>query len=744
MSSESITTTRRAHLRSDGPAENPYGIRTNSWGVKTEDQGSQNEESFAGSEDRDGKTRLQHGSPAGTKDQENQDDSGDEEAMEEGSKTGSKGDAGSSPPEQGSERPKRNRGSLRDRSGSDKRRTRESATRVRYRRGRDWSLKEGSERERYWGDRHRYRDRLGSDKGSTTERGPFGFGGDEDSSPRSLRGGRNSADERRRRQRQDRLASHRGSITESRDRVGRDRGTTTERGQTDFVEDEESSSRSLKGNGLEVLLEQLVRLKESLATVQGEVRELLSTVLTRLQSTPLRKGDERKGHGRSFQRRSKEPRVGGYEQSREVSRSPSRERGLEVRRTHRKKKTRKKRLKVQFEESSSDSLEGSIPISREKHLEAVRKVPALANRKSPLKWLLAYKRYARSRKWAEADYCHMLPLVWGNQLGVVTENWFEGLSKRRRSTPLKLEQAFVRKFAQEDTEHFIQEIMHSVQGEGELCEDWFIKVYKQFKQMCEWVPKDMPTEERFIRVMVTRFTDRYMLVSLNDAQGLDETESSTDEGGSRPVLSATKIRHICKKADRLRRRLRRLGAEGFKRHKRFNQSRGGSLVDGMAANPTGMYAEGGEDLERANELCAGNGVHDLGEITSVRSVGGALTKLDMPTSGQIKREEDLQDFRNVVGRLHEPDHKNQICGFHACTLRGCNMGNRCAHAHEDRVNVKCEFYASPLQCPHGIFCRRRHLNEEYGVWLRDGANSSSYRFAIWQDKKSRFRRQPQE
>ena len=59
MSSESITTTRRAHLRSDGPAENPYGIRMNSWGVETEDQGLQNEESFAGSEDREGKTRLQ-------------------------------------------------------------------------------------------------------------------------------------------------------------------------------------------------------------------------------------------------------------------------------------------------------------------------------------------------------------------------------------------------------------------------------------------------------------------------------------------------------------------------------------------------------------------------------------------------------------------------------------------------------------------------------------------------------------
>ena len=732
-----------------------------------------------GSGDSGGETRLQHGSPAGTKVQD-----ADRKAVQEDSSDKQEDNATG---EGGSETERRQTG-LED-EGDDsspnsvrggewsveevrRRQHSDRGTRKSERGGHDRpvrlisslqrlisSLQRGDSVRGDQGDELKVRDR-------TTPRRSKELGGsghDRPAHPTSFssKGGEHSVEERNRQRKQRRSRRLRG-----RSGGGSSGSAGTKVQQTGLDEE---------GDSLEVLLEQLVRLKESFVTVQGKMKELLSIVLTRLQSMSLKKGD-----GREPQRRSRKlggdgqdrstqaisslqgsdsnhedqdrserrgsgdngMRGGGY-RSREDSRSPSQERGDRGKKK-RKKKSKKKDLKVQFEESSSDSWEGSIPISREKHLEAVRKVPALANRKNPLKWLLAYKRYARSRKWGEADYCHMLPLVWDNQLGGITENWFEGLSKRRRSTPLKLEQAFVRKFAQEYAENFIQETMHSVQGEGEWCEDWFIRVYKQFKQMREWVPKDVPSEERFLRVMVTRFTDHYMLVSLNDAQGLDETESSADGGGSRPVLSATKIKHICKKADRLRRRLRRLDAQGSKRHQQLNQSRGGSLVDGMAVDPTDMYGEGDENLERTSKFRVGNEVHNLGGIPITRSVGGTLAKLDMPTSGQIKREGDLQDFRNVVGRLHEPDHKNQVCGFHACTLRGCNMGDRCAHAHEDRVNVKCEFYASPVQCPHGIFCRRRHLNEEYGVWLRDGANSSSFRFAIWKDQKSRFRREPRE
>ena len=638
---------RRVRLRSDGAAENPQGLRMNSWDTEVKTQGSQDEQLPAGSGESGGETRLQHGSPAGTSDPENQGGSGDEvpreeeKDMEDGRKTDSKKEAGSSLPGQDNERAKHNRGTLRNRSGSERRRVRENNTKVRHRRGRERILKDGSS------------------KGSS------------------------------------------------------------------------GSSSDLEKS---LHLERLVRLEESLMTVQKEVSskfELISTLLLQMKSegVTLQENESKQaGHERPNRGGSKD-RAGSR------SSTPTKE--------TRKKKKRKKGTKVHFEESSEDSSEGAIPFSREKHLEAVRKVPALANKKNPLEWLLAYKQYSRSRKWSDADYCHMLPLVWDDRKGGATEEWFEGLSERRRSTPIKLEKAFVRKFGQEDTENFVQEAMYSVQGDDEFCEDWFIKVYKQFKQMREWVPRDMPTEERFMRVVVTRFTDRAMLQSLNEAQGLDEdTESSTDGAESgRMVLTVTQIRRLAKKADRLRRRLE---AQGSKRHKQRELSPEYSLVEDIAVKAIDLRGEGDDELEQVYEFYAENQVSDLGGVLSVRSVAVALARLELPRARQTRREVDMKDFRNVVSSKHEADHENQICGFHACKLRGCNMGGRCAHAHEDRKNVKCQFYASPLECPHGIFCRQRHQNEEYGVWFRDRTNPGSYRFAIWKDQKSRFRREPQE
>ena len=663
--------------------------------------------------------------------------------------------------------------------------------------------------------------------GSETEKGPTGFEVEGDAlSSHSVEGGRQSGEDRQRQRRRERRRRERG------------RNRSSGSASTDL-------DKTLH-------LERLVRLEESLITVQKEVStkfDLISNMLLELSSQPSGKdaggemgegsrstrlghdrlsrrgGDRgarkvgRKGHDRldrpsssprrghsgereverkvhdrpdrsassshrGDSRRPKEPSRGGHDRpnqltplspkggepscdetdiavqpsasrsqrggvdeagrngDREDSRSPSWERG---RRGHRrrKKKGKRKSGKVHFEDSSSESSEGAIPISREKHLEAVRKVPSLANRKNPLKWLLAYKQYSKSRKWGDADYCHMLPLVWDDRKGGTTEEWFEGLSDRRKSTPLKLEKAFVRKFAQEDTENFVQEAMYSVQGEEDFCEDWFIRVNKQFKQMREWVPRDMPSEERFMRVIVTRFTDRAMLQSLNEAQALDEdTESSTDgEGPGRVVLSAGKIRRLAKKADRLRRRLE---AQGSKRRKQRESSPGYSLVDEISVKSIDLLEEGDDELEQVYEYYAENQVSNLGGVLSVRSVAVALARLELPRARQTRRESDMNDFRNVVSRQHEADHENQICGFHACKLRGCNMGGRCAHAHEDRANVKCTFYASPLECPHGIFCRKRHQNDEYGVWFRDRGNPGSFRFAIWKDQKSRFRREPRE
>ena len=356
---------------------------------------------------------------------------------------------------------------------------------------------------------------------------------------------------------------------------------------------------------------------------------------------------------------------------------------------------RKRGRPVQFDESSSDSEEGSIPFSREKFLEAVRNVPLLSNKKDPLKWLLAYKRYARSRKWSRGNYCHMLPLVWGNRGEGTVQDWFENLSARRRSDPLRLERAFVRKFAQEKVRSFAQEIMRSWQGEGDHCEDWFVRVSRQFKQVREWAPRDMPTEEQFLRSIITRFTDHSLLTSLNQELALDEDSDSSDEGRKGAVngaLSEPRIRYLCKKADRLRRWLEKA--------KRIQRRKPQELSPPSVLKP--------------------------------------------PKAMQTRREADMTDYRNVVSRHHVPDRKSQICGFHACSERGCNRGSRCLHAHEDRENVKCAFYADPLQCPHGIFCRRRHQREEYGVWFRDRDSPGLYRFAVWKDFKSQFGRRPSE
>ena len=545
------------------------------------------------------------------------------------------------------------------------------------------------------------------------------------------------------------------------------RGTERRRGRNTDGKDIKGTSRPGSDSGSSVELEKtlhlerLVRLEESLMKTQQEVSktqqevsdkfDLITNLLLKLQQPPpslepgkaLSVGGGREGGVARTQDRGP---VRPCKEAQEKGSVPSKsyDRPQEEKEEHRVKDRKKARKKgrVRFDDSSSESSEGgSIPLSREKHLEAVRQVPGLANKSNPLKWLLAYKQYAKSRKWSDADYCHMLPLVWDDRQGLVTEEWFGSLSERRKTVPLKLERAFVRKFAQEDTENFVQQAMYSVQGEDEFCEDWFIRVDKQFKQMQRWVPKDVPTEEHFMRVIVTRFSDRTMLQSLNEAQGLDEdTESS--EGGARPALTGAVIRRLCKKADRLRRRIEAQSSERHKRRETRESSPGYALVDRVAVQR--VEADMDNDLEQVYEYYAESQIENLGGVVSVRSVSAALQKLELPKARQVRREVDMDDFRNVVSRKHEPDYKNQICGFHACKLRGCNMGSRCAHAHEDRVNVKCSFYASPLECPHGIFCRRRHLNEEYGVWFRDRSNPGSFRFAIWKDQKSRFRREPTE
>ena len=96
----------------------------NSWDTEVKTQGSQDERLPARSGESGGETRLQHGSPAGISDPENQGGSGDEvpreeeKDMEDGRKTDSKKEAGSSLPGQDNERAKHNRGTLRNRSGS--------------------------------------------------------------------------------------------------------------------------------------------------------------------------------------------------------------------------------------------------------------------------------------------------------------------------------------------------------------------------------------------------------------------------------------------------------------------------------------------------------------------------------------------------------------------------------------------------------------------------------------------------
>ena len=399
----------------------------------------------------------------------------------------------------------------------------------------------------------------------------------------------------------------------------------------------------------------------------------------------------------------------------------------------RRRDRRRRDRGVRFESDSDSPRRPSrrqlFPKNRQDDLVVYRE--ALADREDAIQWLYHFRNFSDDRKWTKEQKCTLLPLVWKkDENDERTRRWYNNLSSETQTRYTRLERAFIKKFAEDDIRKHNNMLLTNNQPRNSTCEDWFLKVCKQHKQLRAWAASSpelqVVSESYFLGSLQTRFTNNDMITLLPVKSGGTDT---SDEGA--PMDERTLLR-LCIKADKLTRKRQRHKHRQVEPDKDLDNDIYVRSLIGLEFSD-----DGGDEIQReyaAEVYLIDRGVKSL----STTLVARVMDKISPRGPVAQKSLADMKSFLNVMHRNHGANSE-QICAFHSCKPGGCNR-SECRWEHSPREAKLCTKGAEDTEaCPHGAWCRYRHKDDMYVIWFY---NRKSKHFAkyIWRDYKSSFSR----
>ena len=421
--------------------------------------------------------------------------------------------------------------------------------------------------------------------------------------------------------------------------------------------------------------------------------------------------------------------------------------------------------------SSSDSDRGIVPKGRESYIREVRKQRELSDVKKsdPVMWLISYLEFTKSpgRNWSSKQIRNCLPLIWSTEKTRATvQNWVSALPQKVREDSLKLEKAFLKKFARVQIRRFCDTVLDGMQPLEESNQEWFNGIWRFRQHLLRWKPKSVPSDRIFFEKLRQRFTCLHMisLLAKHDWESeSDDSTTSNDDSDNRHRQSKSKsnaptkaiIEKLCTRADRtvqeIDDRNRRLGKDSpagdvifrvrssaldstsdFETDSYFEIANNFSLEDAHNDESHQEYDGNLEEYYAEESLIAARA------IVSVRAVARIITGRFPRKHFDEKDASEIKDWSNKMGGRHDDSCTIQVCPFYTCKHSGCNKSRGCSWKHIDRKNEWCPFGSKDArQCRFGAWCPKRHKGDLYVIWFKV-RSTGKWRAYEWKDLRSPF------
>ena len=352
-----------------------------------------------------------------------------------------------------------------------------------------------------------------------------------------------------------------------------------------------------------------------------------------------------------------------------------------------------------------------------------------------IQWLLNLNMLREQREWSDERYCRYLPRLWNPEAKVSVTKYFIGLSTQVSKSRIKLDRAFIEKYADGGIAKLLNDAAYVAQADGVSCTEFLSDIDFARKAMNMWNPRALPSEDYIIETLRNRFTSAEMLKLMKKAQRRRESLNLEDLAG---------LALIADDNDRIERRTgsdRVLRVRSVSSNTEPNTNEASSH-ETWVRSVLQELSHSDTDVDSCCEemllsMAAAEYIRVCHGNPSIRAVAKVMDRIKRaPPIGIFDQHEIKEKGAVCNGPLKHTCKNNHICAWFA--LKGsCTMPEgRCKHKHALRNAAYC-LKDRTGECMEGAYCAYRHLQDRYAIYFYD-RNIAKYKKYLWNDRISKF------
>ena len=376
-------------------------------------------------------------------------------------------------------------------------------------------------------------------------------------------------------------------------------------------------------------------------------------------------------------------------------------------------------------------------ISEEKSIALLTRHSLLKDRSEgkEIQWLLNLNMLREQREWSDERYCRYLPRLWNPEAKVSVTKYFIGLSQLVSKSRIKLDRAFIEKYADGGIAKLLNDAAYATQADGVSCTEFLSDIDFARKAMNMWNPKALPNEDFIIETLRNRFTSAEMLKLMKKAQRRREN------------LNLDVLADLALIADDNDRIERRTGSDRILRVRSVSSRTPHSYDEpnqheAWVRSVLSDLSQSDRDDDSCFEemllaMAATESIRACRGTPSVRAVAKVMDRIKRAPPIGIYETHEIKDRGAVCnGPLKHTCKNDHICAWFA--LKGtCTMPEgRCKHKHSVRNPSYC-LKDKAGSCLEGAYCPYRHREDRYAIYFYD-RNTAKYKKYLWNDRVSKF------
>jgi hypothetical protein len=247
---------------------------------------------------------------------------------------------------------------------------------------------------------------------------------------------------------------------------------------------------------------------------------------------------------------------------------------------------------------------------------------------------------------------------------------------------VKLEKAFIKKFAADGLIDFETHVTGEKQPRSTNSYEWFKRKQKERDALEDWSSGAGVIVETFLKRVVRNFTCPRTLTFLAEYAGEADSSASSDSEMGFSKLTIRLVEKACRRGDALTQTL-------SKKDRSDEYVRVAEISHRPDTVDEFLMVRAIEECDPLEEACEefwaeGRLYEHNHPLTSTLVARLVREERWRPRSLETVDERDIRDWRNVMGRKHEKAPL-QICPFHACAPKGCKeTDGRCKWVHKSR------------------------------------------------------------